>query len=159
MAPSEPRAPSDPSTSGRKIVFAVDGTSDAETGLQWVAKELAQKGEAPGPRGLAMAPEAVCNPAQGQALCCPTCPLSTPSPPVQLRSPGDTIYLAHVLCDARTPATAVGSSAAATQWSPGRDEAVFAKVHLQAGREGVCSVCVCGVWGGGWGGEARPQEG
>lgn len=75
--------PSEPSTSGRKIVFAVDGTSDAENGLRWVAKELAQK--------------------------------------------GDTIYLAHVLCDARTPATAVGSSTAATQWSPGRDEAVFAK--------------------------------
>ena len=32
------------------------------------------------------------------------------------------MYLAHVLCDPRTPATAVGSSSAAMQWSPARDE-------------------------------------
>lgn len=35
---------------------------------------------------------------------------------------GDTVYLAHCLSDPRTPATAVGSSSAATQWSPARDE-------------------------------------
>lgn len=40
---------------------------------------------------------------------------------------GDTIHLAHVVCDPRTPATAVGSSTAATQWSPSRDEAVYAR--------------------------------
>lgn len=40
---------------------------------------------------------------------------------------GDKIHLAHVLCDTRTPSTAVGSSTAATQWSPVRDEQVFAK--------------------------------
>ena len=40
---------------------------------------------------------------------------------------GDKVHLAHVLCDPRTPSTAVGSSTAATQWSPMRDEQVFAK--------------------------------
>lgn len=29
----------------RKIVFAVDGTTDAEEGLRWVVKEIARKGE------------------------------------------------------------------------------------------------------------------
>lgn len=38
------------------------------------------------------------------------------------RAAGDTVYLAHCLSDPRTPATAVGSSSAATQWSPARDE-------------------------------------
>lgn len=45
-------------------------------------------------------------------------------------STGDTIHLAHVLCDPRTPATAVGSSTAATQWSPSRDEAVYAREYF-----------------------------
>lgn len=36
-----------PSTSGRKIVFAVDGTADAEEGLRWLVKEVARKGEPP----------------------------------------------------------------------------------------------------------------
>lgn len=40
---------------------------------------------------------------------------------------GDKVHLAHVLCDPRTPSTAVGSSTAATQWSPMRDEQIFAK--------------------------------
>jgi len=38
------------------------------------------------------------------------------------------VHLAHVVCDPRTPSTAVGSSAAATQWSPARDEQSYAKV-------------------------------
>ncbi|KAL4458806.1 hypothetical protein ABPG75_013671 [Micractinium tetrahymenae] len=42
-------------------------------------------------------------------------------------SKGDTVYLAHCLSDPRTPATAVGSSSAATQWSPARDEQRYAK--------------------------------
>lgn len=39
------------------------------------------------------------------------------------------MYLAHVIADPRTPATAVGSSTAATQWSPVRDEQRFAAVR------------------------------
>lgn len=52
-------------------------------------------------------------------------------------SAGDTVYLAHVICDARTHATAVGSSAAATQWTPYREEQVFAKVLAR------CLICDC----------------
>lgn len=44
---------------------------------------------------------------------------------------GDTVHLAHVICDPRTPSTAVGSSAAATQWSPQRDEQSYAKVGIR----------------------------
>lgn len=43
-----------------------------------------------------------------------------------LRVAGDTIHLAHVIADPRTPSTAVGSSTAATQWSPARDERLYA---------------------------------
>lgn len=43
---------------------------------------------------------------------------------------GDTIHLAHVITDPRTPSTAVGSSEVATQWSPNRDEAVFTREFL-----------------------------
>ncbi|GAB4821766.1 hypothetical protein N2152v2_008812 [Parachlorella kessleri] len=43
---------------------------------------------------------------------------------------GDTVYLAHVICDPRTPVTAVGSSTAATQWSPVRDEQRFAREYF-----------------------------
>jgi len=42
----------------------------------------------------------------------------------------DEVHLAHVLCDSRTPSTAVGSYANAsshTQWSPSREEQSFAK--------------------------------
>lgn len=35
---------SEPSTSGRKIVFAVDGTLEAEEALRWVVQQLAHKG-------------------------------------------------------------------------------------------------------------------
>lgn len=34
-----------PTTTGRRIVFAVDGTIEAEEGLRWVVKQLAKKGE------------------------------------------------------------------------------------------------------------------
>lgn len=40
---------------------------------------------------------------------------------------GDTVHLAHVICDPRTPSTAVGSSTAATQWTPFRDEQLYAQ--------------------------------
>lgn len=43
---------------------------------------------------------------------------------------GDVVHLVHVVCDPRTPATAVGSSAAALQWSPMRDEQTFAKEFM-----------------------------
>ena len=69
--------------SGRRIVYAVDGTVHSEEGLRWFTRNITKK--------------------------------------------GDKVYLAHVLCDPRTPSTAVGSSTAATQWSPARDEQVFAK--------------------------------
>lgn len=36
--------PSEAATSGRKIVFAVDGTADAEEGLRWLVKHVARKG-------------------------------------------------------------------------------------------------------------------
>lgn len=68
---------------GRRIVYAVDGTTYSEEGLRWLTRNIAKK--------------------------------------------GDKVHLAHVLCDPRTPSTAVGSSTAATQWSPVRDEQVFAK--------------------------------
>ena len=32
-------------TTGRKILFAVDGTAGAEEGLKWIAKHVARKGE------------------------------------------------------------------------------------------------------------------
>jgi len=68
---------------GRRIVYAVDGTTYSEEGLRWFARNIAKK--------------------------------------------GDIVHLAHVICDSRTPSTAVGSSSVATQWSPARDEQVFAK--------------------------------
>jgi nucleotide-binding universal stress UspA family protein len=71
---------------GRRIVFAVDGTTSCEEGLKWLSRQIARK--------------------------------------------GDTVHLAHVICDPRTPSTAVGSSAAATQWSPQRDEQSYAKEFL-----------------------------
>ena len=43
---------------------------------------------------------------------------------------GDVVHLIHVVCDPRTPSTAVGSSAAALQWSPMRDEQTFAKEFM-----------------------------
>ncbi|KAL4551769.1 hypothetical protein Ndes2526B_g06035 [Nannochloris sp. 'desiccata'] len=73
-------------TTGRKIVFAVDGTTGAEEGLKWIVKHVARK--------------------------------------------GDTVHLANVICDPRTPSTAVGSSEVATQWSPNRDEAIFQREFL-----------------------------
>lgn len=36
--------PAEATTSGRKIVFAVDGTVDAEEGLRWLVKQVARKG-------------------------------------------------------------------------------------------------------------------
>jgi nucleotide-binding universal stress UspA family protein len=48
----------------------------------------------------------------------------------ELLRPSDEVTLAHVLCDARTPSTAVGSSAAATQWSPARAESAFARAYF-----------------------------
>ncbi|KAI7836636.1 hypothetical protein COHA_009521 [Chlorella ohadii] len=47
-----------------------------------------------------------------------------------LFSKGDKVYLAHCLSDPRTPSTAVGSSSAATQWSPARDEQRYAKEYF-----------------------------
>ena len=52
-------------------------------------------------------------------------------PPPPLAPPGDYVYLAHVICDPRTPSTAVGSSSAALQWSPQRDEQRYAKEYLE----------------------------
>ena len=46
---------------------------------------------------------------------------------------GDTVFLAHVISDPRTFTTAVGSSTAATQWAPVRDEQRFARVRTGAG--------------------------
>lgn len=38
-------AQTEATTTGRKIVFAVDGTSGAEEGLKWIVKHIARKGK------------------------------------------------------------------------------------------------------------------
>ena len=37
--------PAEATTSGRSMLFAVDGTVEADEGLRWVAKQIARKGE------------------------------------------------------------------------------------------------------------------
>lgn len=67
---------------------------------------------------------------------------------------GDKVYLAHCLSDPRTPATAVGSSSAATQWSPARDEQRCARWLLAVTRLLRWRIAswlrswLRGIWGG-----------
>jgi hypothetical protein len=44
-------APSAPPSTGRRLVFAVDGTQEAEEALQWLVSNIVQKGEG---RGLGL---------------------------------------------------------------------------------------------------------
>lgn len=67
---------------------------------------------------------------------------------------GDKVYLAHCLSDPRTPSTAVGSSSAATQWSPARDEQRCARWLLAVTRllrwliASWLRSWLRGIWGG-----------
>lgn len=102
-----------PSPQGRKFVYAVDGKLENEAALNWAASNIFSKGAS------------VAGGAAGQGV--GQIVLATQHAPRALRAhllcaAGDTVYLAHCLADPRTPATAVGSSSAATQWSPARDE-------------------------------------
>ena len=120
IASNQEKEASPPTTSGRKIVFAVDGTVYAEEGLRWVAKHVARKGTPHSLLFFSLHHSTTPNfKSINQSHCISLCPRS-----------GDTVHLAHVICDPRTSATAVGSSGVGTQWSPTRDEAVFTREFL-----------------------------
>ncbi len=70
------------------------------------------------------------------------------SPVLPPHTAGDTVYLAHCLSDPRTPATAVGSSSAATQWSPARDEqrCAAARGPQTVGELHRLLLCWCRAW-------------
>lgn len=57
-------------------------------------------------------------------------PPASHTKPTHPSTPGDTIHLAHVICNPRTPSVPVGSSGVGTQWEPSRDEAVFAREFM-----------------------------
>lgn len=110
-----------PAPPARKFVFAVDGKPECEEALRWAVGNIFSKGER-GTREPAAWPGALRRPTCLPAgRVCASKPKPNQRAPA-LHPPGDKVYLAHCLSDPRTPATAVGSSSAATQWSPARDE-------------------------------------